>query len=108
MSEPILELRQATKKYAGVPAIEEVDFTLLRGEIHALVGENGAGKSTLTKVMAGVVNLSSGQMLIEGTELPSARSVLASPSDTGGSVQQVLKPESRGGPSYPEGSPSPA
>jgi len=69
MSEPILELRQATKKYAGVPAIEEVDFTLLRGEIHALVGENGAGKSTLTKVMAGVVNLSSGQMLIEGTEV---------------------------------------
>ena len=49
------------------------------------------------------------RMLIEGKELPPARSVLASPSDTGGgSVQQVLKPESRGGPNYPEGSPSPA
>ena len=66
---PILELRRATKKYAGVPAIEDVDFTLNPGEIHALVGENGAGKSTLTKVMAGVVALTSGQMLIDGKEV---------------------------------------
>lgn len=64
---PILELRQATKKYAGVPAIEAVDFSLLPGEIHTIVGENGAGKSTLTKVMAGVVSLTSGQMLVEGS-----------------------------------------
>jgi ABC-type sugar transport system ATPase subunit len=63
---PALELRQATKNYAGVPAIDSVDFSLLRGEIHSIVGENGAGKSTLTKVMAGVVQLSSGQMLIDG------------------------------------------
>ena len=62
----ILELREATKKYAGVPAIDSVNFQLHQGEIHALLGENGAGKSTLTKVMAGVVQLSSGEMLIEG------------------------------------------
>ena len=43
-----------------------MDFELRRGEIHALVGENGAGKSTLTKVMAGVVTLTSGSMLIDG------------------------------------------
>ena len=49
------------------------------------------------------------KMLIEGKELPPIRSVLASPTDKGGDdVQQVLKPESRGGPNYPEGSPSPA
>jgi len=48
------------------------------------------------------------RMLIEGLELPPVRSILASPTDTGGNVQQVLKPESRGGPNYPEGSPSPA
>ncbi len=49
------------------------------------------------------------QMLIEGKTLPPVRSVLASPTDTGGGdVQQVLKPESRGGPNMPEGSPSPA
>ncbi len=49
------------------------------------------------------------RLLIEGSQLPPMRSVLASPTDTGSGVQQVLKPEgSRGGPSYPEGSPSPA
>jgi cell division protease FtsH len=48
------------------------------------------------------------KMLIEGKELPPLRSNLASPSDTGGTSQQVLKPESRGGPGFPEGSPSPA
>ncbi|MGA2633780.1 MAG: ATP-dependent zinc metalloprotease FtsH [Terracidiphilus sp.] len=48
------------------------------------------------------------RMLIEGEELPPLRSILASPSDTGGTPQQVLKPEPRGGPNYPEGSPSPA
>ncbi|MFK4617443.1 ABC-type sugar transport system ATPase subunit [Bradyrhizobium diazoefficiens] len=52
MSDIMLSLRKATKLYAGVPAIDGVDFDLRRGEIHALVGENGAGKSTLTKVMA--------------------------------------------------------
>src|SRR3546814_19243978 len=62
----ILELHQATKRYGGVPAIENVDFTLMKGEIHALCGENGAGKSTLTKVMAGVVELRGGEMRIDG------------------------------------------
>jgi len=66
MSEVILSLEKATKLYAGVPAIEGVDFELRQGEIHALVGENGAGKSTLTKVMAGVVSLTSGVMKIDG------------------------------------------
>lgn len=66
---PIIELRKATKKYGGVPAINSVDFSLLPGEIHTICGENGAGKSTLTKVMAGVVNLTSGQVLIEGREV---------------------------------------
>jgi len=48
------------------------------------------------------------KMLIEGKTLPPMRSVLASPTDTGGTPQQVLKPEGRGGPPFPEGSPSPA
>lgn len=69
MADNILELRKATKKYAGVAAIEDIDFSLERGEIHAIVGENGAGKSTLTKVMAGVVTLNSGKMLLNGDEI---------------------------------------
>ncbi|WP_114912708.1 sugar ABC transporter ATP-binding protein [Acidibrevibacterium fodinaquatile] len=69
MSGPVLELLRATKTYGGVPAIDEVDFSLNPAEIHALVGENGAGKSTLTKVMAGVVTLTSGKMLVAGREV---------------------------------------
>ncbi|WP_426611828.1 sugar ABC transporter ATP-binding protein [Bradyrhizobium sp. McL0616] len=69
MSDVMLSLRKATKLYAGVPAIDGVDFDLRRGEIHALVGENGAGKSTLTKIMAGVVTLTSGAMTVDGADV---------------------------------------
>ncbi len=69
MSDTILELRVATKKYGAVKAIDEIDYQLFRGEVHAILGENGAGKSTLTKVMAGVVQLTSGQMLLDGREV---------------------------------------
>ena len=73
---PILELRKATKEFRGVPAIKNIDFTLERGEIHAIVGENGAGKSTLTKALAGVHKLTSGEMLFDGKPL-----TLSAPSD---------------------------
>jgi simple sugar transport system ATP-binding protein len=63
---PIIEMRQVTKAYRGVPAVKNIDFDLARGEIHALLGENGAGKSTLTKVMAGVVDATSGEMRYRG------------------------------------------
>ncbi|RYZ11729.1 MAG: sugar ABC transporter ATP-binding protein [Comamonadaceae bacterium] len=66
MSQAILALKGATKRYGGVPAIDGIDFELHAGEIHAILGENGAGKSTLTKVMAGVVELSAGVMSVEG------------------------------------------
>jgi simple sugar transport system ATP-binding protein len=69
MSDTVVEFSKATKLYAGVPAIKEVDFQLRRGEIHALVGENGAGKSTLTKALAGVVTLTSGSLLVNGVEV---------------------------------------
>ncbi len=68
MTDHVVEFRKATKLYAGVPAIQDVDFALRRGEIHALVGENGAGKSTLTKAMSGVVALTSGTMFVNGVE----------------------------------------
>src|SRR4029079_772822 len=68
MTDNVVEFRKATKLYAGVPAIQDVDFELRRGEIHAIVGENGAGKSTLTKAMSGVVTLTSGAMFVNGVE----------------------------------------
>lgn len=65
----VLELRRVTKVYGGAPALENVDFTLARGEVHALLGENGAGKSTLTKIISGVVPPTSGKVLLEGREV---------------------------------------
>ncbi|HWA47251.1 MAG TPA: sugar ABC transporter ATP-binding protein, partial [Dongiaceae bacterium] len=67
--EPIIEMRKITKAYRGVPAVKEVDFTLRKGEIHALLGENGAGKSTLTKIMAGAITTTSGTMFYRGQEV---------------------------------------
>jgi simple sugar transport system ATP-binding protein len=65
----VLELRNATKRYAGIPAVDDVSIALQRGEVHAVVGENGAGKSTLTKIMAGVVQPDSGTFYIDGKEV---------------------------------------
>ena len=63
---PLIEMRQITKEYRGVAAVKNVDFTVLPGEIHALLGENGAGKSTLTKMIAGVTPPSAGEILADG------------------------------------------
>jgi simple sugar transport system ATP-binding protein len=73
---PLIDLRQITKEYFGVPAIKTVDFSVMPGEIHALLGENGAGKSTLTKIIAGVTTPTSGTMCIDGREV-----VLRTPSE---------------------------
>ncbi|WFP65608.1 MULTISPECIES: sugar ABC transporter ATP-binding protein [unclassified Mesorhizobium] len=62
----IVEFRNATKEFRSVAAFRNVNFTLRKGEVHALLGENGAGKSTLTKVLAGLYPLTSGEMLVEG------------------------------------------
>jgi simple sugar transport system ATP-binding protein len=62
----LIEMQKITKTYRGAVAVKDIDFDLQQGEIHALLGENGAGKSTLTKIMAGVVNPTSGAMLYDG------------------------------------------
>ncbi|MER8847415.1 MULTISPECIES: sugar ABC transporter ATP-binding protein [Mesorhizobium] len=67
--EPIIRLENVTKNYRGVPAVKNVSFELRKGEIHALLGENGAGKSTLTKIIAGVVDATSGKMSHKGREI---------------------------------------
>ncbi|MBN2329955.1 MAG: sugar ABC transporter ATP-binding protein [Candidatus Omnitrophica bacterium] len=63
---PLLSLRNVTKRFGGVAAIDGVDFELRAGEIHALLGENGAGKSTLIKILAGIYHPDAGSIHIEG------------------------------------------
>lgn len=64
----LLELRGIYKSFPGVKALQNVDFTLREGEIHALMGENGAGKSTLIKVLTGVYVKDEGDIFIKGHE----------------------------------------
>ena len=66
----ILTMRGISKEFPGVKALSNVDFTLCKGEIHALMGENGAGKSTLVKVLTGVYVKDSGEIRIEGHNEP--------------------------------------
>ncbi len=62
----ILSMKNIDKSFPGVRALKDVEFTLRKGEIHALLGENGAGKSTLIKVLTGVYHKDGGQIYIAG------------------------------------------
>ena len=62
----VLSMRGIGKTFPGVRALHNVDFTLRKGEIHALMGENGAGKSTLIKVLTGVYDKDEGEIFIDG------------------------------------------
>ncbi|KPJ88648.1 MAG: D-ribose transporter ATP-binding protein [Spirochaetes bacterium DG_61] len=64
-----MDLRDITKTFPGVLALDSVDFNLKRGEVHALVGENGAGKSTLIKIISGAYRKDAGRMVIDGREI---------------------------------------
>ena len=63
---PILHMTGISKRFPGVLALDRVDFSVRRGEIHSLIGQNGAGKSTLMKILAGVYSADEGAILIEG------------------------------------------
>ena len=66
----VLTMRGIYKEFPGVKALQNVDFTLRQGEVHALMGENGAGKSTLVKVLTGVHEKDAGEIRIAGREGP--------------------------------------
>lgn len=66
----VLTMRNIDKNFPGVKALSNVDFTLRKGEIHALMGENGAGKSTLIKVLTGVEEFETGEIKIDGIDHP--------------------------------------
>lgn len=71
MADTILALKGICKNYPGVKALQDVTFSLERGEIHALVGENGAGKSTLIKTLTGAVQPDSGEIILDGVSYSS-------------------------------------
>ena len=64
-NDELLKMRHIEKRFPGVLALHNVDFTLRKGEIHALMGENGAGKSTLIKVLTGVYQMEDGEITLE-------------------------------------------
>jgi len=66
---PLVELRNCTMEFPGVRALDNVNFTLLPGECHGLVGENGAGKSTLAKCITGENHMTRGELFIEGKKV---------------------------------------
>jgi len=66
----VLSMRGIGKTFPGVVALDNVDFTLHKGEIHALMGENGAGKSTLIKVLTGAEEFETGEIFLSGSQTP--------------------------------------
>lgn len=76
MAQPFLRMEQVSKTYAGVTALDKVDFELDYGEIHCLVGENGSGKSTLIKIISGAVKADPGcQVEIEGEKIHAHKAI---------------------------------
>ena len=69
MSEYLLEMKGICKSFPGVKALQNIDFQLKAGEVHALLGENGAGKSTLIKVLGGIYHAEEGEIYIENQKV---------------------------------------
>jgi len=65
-NETVLEMKNITKTFPGVKALDKVNFSLKKGEVHALLGENGAGKSTLMKVLNGIHQRDEGEIIVKG------------------------------------------
>jgi len=89
LDDPLMEARGIGKSFLGVTALEGVDFTLQRGEIHALLGENGAGKSTLIKILTGVYTRDRGEMRLDGQDVTPANVAEAQALGIGTVYQEV-------------------
>ncbi|HBB32861.1 MAG TPA: high-affinity branched-chain amino acid ABC transporter ATP-binding protein LivG [Cyanobacteria bacterium UBA9273] len=70
---PVLEVREMTRRFGGLVAVNKVSFTVQKNEIFGLIGPNGAGKTTLFNLITGLIPASSGQLIYEGTEITKLR-----------------------------------
>lgn len=94
MEKIVFKLENITKNFGGIRALDNVDFELRKGEIHALVGENGAGKSTLIKIMTGVHKADSGVSYLNGDEVHIDSTIAARKKGIGAIYQELSLIES--------------
>ena len=87
--ENVLEVRNITKTYPGVVALDDVSFDVKKGEILALIGENGAGKSTVIKSIAGAIEFDSGSIVIDGKEYQKLTPAIAKEAGIGVVYQEL-------------------
>ncbi|MFY9303588.1 MAG: sugar ABC transporter ATP-binding protein, partial [Atribacterales bacterium] len=66
---PLISLKNVSKTFPGVQALDDVSLEVFPGEVHAVLGENGAGKSTLMKILSGIITKDSGEMLLQGEKV---------------------------------------
>ncbi len=69
MMHPVLEIRNVSKSFPGVKALDDVSFAINKGEVVGLIGENGAGKSTLLKVLNGIYQPDAGGIFVDGNQV---------------------------------------
>src|SRR4030042_281388 len=68
-SDYILEAKGISKNFGGIQALHNVDLTLCRGEVHAVIGENGAGETTLMNIIAGIIRQDKGTLMFNGEKV---------------------------------------
>lgn len=74
MAEKLLELVNVSKQFGGIQAVENVNLTIEKGELHCLIGPNGAGKTTIFKLITGIYPISSGRIIFKGKDITSMSS----------------------------------
>ena len=89
MNEVIMELKNITKYFPGVVALDNMSFTVRKGMVHGLIGENGAGKSTLIKVFTGVNQPDKGEILIDGKQVHLSNPMVAKAAGVGCVYQEL-------------------
>ncbi len=92
----MLEVRQLTKRYAGIAVVDRVSFTIQPGEILGYLGPNGAGKSTTVKMLIGLIQPNAGHILFDGRDVQQPALVLAA-----AALAAMLLPARRGARSDP-------